>query len=129
MNVFDTIEFEVLIRYGIAVVVFFSVILALLYMVWWGFLIILSAGSEEKVKSAINHIRHAVLGIIILVLVLFIAPIITKLLWFAYGDYISPSKILETISEVSDRVFWTEWGSNNSTAPSSDKIPSTFSDL
>lgn len=129
MNVFDTIEFEVLIRYGIAVVVFFSVILALLYMVWWGFLIILSAGSEEKVKSAINHIRHAVLGIIILVLVLFIAPIITKLLWFAYGDYISPSKILETISEVSDRVFWTEWGSNNPTAPSSDKIPSTFSDL
>lgn len=129
MNVFDAIEFEVMIRYGIAVVVFFSVILALLYMVWWGFLIILSAGSEEKVKSAINHIRHAFLGIIILVLVLFVTPIITKLLWFAYGDYISPSKILETISEVSARVFWTEWDSSNPANPSSDKIPSTFSDL
>ena len=129
MNVFDTVEFEVLIRYGIAFVVFFSVLLALLYMIWWWFLIILSAGSEEKVKSAINHIRHAVLGIIILVLILFIAPIITKLLWFEYWEYLSPSKILESISEISARFFWTEWGSINTPSPSSDNTPSTFSDL
>jgi hypothetical protein len=68
-------------------------------------LIILSAGSEEKVKSAINHIRHAVLGIIVLVIVLFTVPVITRLIGLPYGDYLKPKQILQTISEISGRVF------------------------
>ncbi len=34
MNVFDTIEFDVLIRYGIALVVIFAALLAILYSIW-----------------------------------------------------------------------------------------------
>lgn len=129
MNVFETIEFDVIVQYAIAIVVLCSVLAALLYMIWWWFLIILSAGSEEKVKSAINHIRHAVLGIIVLVIVLFTVPVITRLIGLPYGDYLKPKQILQTISEISGRVFWTQSDSDTILEESSDTIPSNFSDL
>ena len=129
MNVFETIEFDVIVQYAIAIVVLCSVLAALLYMIWWWFLIILSAGSEEKVKSAINHIRHAVLGIIVLVIVLFTVPVITRLIGLPYGDYLKPKQILQTISEISGRVFWAQSDSDTILEESSDTIPSNFSDL
>ncbi|NRH21430.1 hypothetical protein HOO68_05320 [Candidatus Gracilibacteria bacterium] len=129
MNVFETIEFEVIVQYAIAIVVLCSVLAALLYMIWGGFLIILSAGSEEKVKSAINHIRHAVLGIIVLMLVLFIVPVITRLIGLPYGDYLKPKQVLQTISEISGRVFGTQADSEIILEETPDTIPSNFSDL
>jgi preprotein translocase subunit SecE len=42
MTVFDTIEFPELIRYGIAVIVIFAALAAILYTIWGGFLMILS---------------------------------------------------------------------------------------
>lgn len=42
MNVFDTIEFDDLIRYSIAIVVIFSALIAILYTIWGGFLMIIS---------------------------------------------------------------------------------------
>jgi hypothetical protein len=50
MTVFDTIEFADLIRYGIALVVIFAALAAILYTIWGGFLMIVSGGAEEKVK-------------------------------------------------------------------------------
>lgn len=129
MNVFEAIPFEDIIRYWISVVVLISVLIAILYMIWWGFLIILSAGSEEKVKWAINHIRHAVLGIGVLVLVLFIAPVITRLVGLSYGEYLSPKNILSTISEISGKIFGTQ--SDTETLPKDTTAPvsTSFSDL
>ncbi len=50
MTVFDTIEFSELIRYGIALIVIFAALAAILYTIWGGFLMIISGGKEEKVK-------------------------------------------------------------------------------
>ena len=118
-----------IIRVGVSLVVLCSVLAALLYMIWWWFLIILSAGSEEKVKSAINHIRHAVLGIIVLIIVLYTVPVITRLIGLPYGDYLKPKQVLQTISDISDRVFWTQSEPDTILEESPDTIPSNFSDL
>ncbi len=80
MFIIDNLEFEDIIRYAIASVVILSLLLAIGYTIWGGFLIILSAGAEDKVKSAINHIRHAALGVIVLFVVLFVTPPLTRLM-------------------------------------------------
>ena len=80
-------------------------------------------------KSAINHIRHAVLGIIVLMLVLFIVPVITRLIGLPYGDYLKPKQVLQTISEISGRVFSTQSDSEIILEETPDTIPSNFSDL
>ena len=113
MNAFETIDFPDLIRYGIAIAVVISVLLAIGYIIWWWFLIILSAWSEEKVKGAVNHIRHAFLGIVMLVIILFVTPLITRLIWFEYWEYASPPVIFDTITEISNTFFgtssWLDW--------------------
>jgi hypothetical protein len=76
MSVFDTIPFDEIIRYALAMVVIVAALAAILYTIWGGFLMILSGGNEEKVKKAVNHIRHAAIGIGFLLLVLFILPLI-----------------------------------------------------
>ncbi len=75
MNAFQSFSFEDIIRYGVSVVILASVILAVLYSIWGGLLLVTSGGKEEKVKPAVNHIRHAVIGIVVLMVVLFVAPI------------------------------------------------------
>ena len=66
---------------------------------------ILSAGKEDKVKSAVNYIRHALIGIFFLILVLFIFPAIARLIGLAYPEYATPGVVFDTISEVSNRIF------------------------
>ena len=92
---------------------------------------IVSGGNEEKVKWAINHIRHAILGVFFLLLVLFCIPLLTKFMGFPYGEYAKPKVIFESISSISDRIFWTTTNSSSGSTfqwPES-TIPSDFSNL
>ncbi len=69
---------------------------------------VLSTGNEEKVKVAVNHIRYAVLGIIILMVILFVAPIFLGLFGLQeYSTYFSPPLILSTIQEVAANILGT----------------------
>lgn len=68
-----------MIQVAIAIIVLISGLLAVLYSIWGGFLLITSGGNEEKVKPAVNHIRHAFLGLIVLILILFVTPKALKL--------------------------------------------------
>lgn len=124
MSVFDTIEFPDLIRYAIAVIVVCSILLAIGYVIWWWFLIILSAWSEDKVKSAVNHIRHAFIGIVVLFIILFSMPPLVRLMGFEYWDFASPPVIFDTITEISNKFFWTsswiDWFPNDSSTLDSD---------
>ena len=129
MTVFDTIEFSELIRYAIAIVVIFATLAAILYTIWGGFLMIISWGTEEKVKWAVNHIRHALIGIGFIILVLFIVPILTNLIGLPYGEYAKPSAVFQTISEISDRIFGMDVGSSAIVPGSDSTLPAGFSDL
>ena len=129
MTVFDIIEFSELIRYGIALTVIFAALAAILYTIWGGFLIILSGGKEEKVKSAVNHIRHALIGIVFIIVVLYIFPLLMELIGLPYGEYARPSAVFQTIAEISDSIFGVDVGSSTIDPGSDSTLPAGFSDL
>ena len=58
---------------------------------------VISGGNEEKVKAAVNHIRHAFLGILFIIAVLYIIPPFFDLLGVEYGDYMRPRAVLDSI--------------------------------
>lgn len=106
-SVFAVYDAETIVRYGIALLMFFSMLLAVLYTLWWGLLMIVSWGDENKVKAAVNHIRYAVLGIVILVVILFVAPIFLNLFGLReYGQYFHPMTILQSIQEIAANILW-----------------------
>jgi hypothetical protein len=132
ISAFQEYAFEDIIRIGIAMIVIVAGFLSIMYIIWWGFLMILSGGNEEKIKPAVNHIRHAVIGVIFLVAILFIFPVLMSLIGLPYGDYVKPSAIFETINSLSDTLF----GSNIGSGPSVDQfdtspttLPSSFDNL
>ncbi len=130
MNVFDTIEIEDLIRYSIAVVFIIAFLFATAYSLWGWFLMILSWWNEEKVKWAVNHIRHAIFGVMFLFLILFCIPLLTKFMGFPYGEYAKPKAIFTSISEISDRIFWWTTSDSNLNFPWPETtLPSDFSNL
>jgi len=98
-----------------SIVLFIGFILAIVFILWWGLLLILSWGKEDKTKPAINTIRYAVLGIFITVWAIFIAPIIWNLLWMwdLAKKYFSVTAIYENISNLAWKLFW-DWAITNS---------------
>lgn len=92
---------------------------------------ITSGGKEEKVKPAVNHIRHAAIGVAVLMLILFVAPQIARILGLNYPDAIRPSNIFATIQEVSSSVFGGGVSSSNDSFSdsSNSSIGSDFTDL
>lgn len=126
----DQLEFWDFILLAISLFVLFSWVLSIVFILWWGLLLILSGGKDEKIKPAINTIRYAVIGIIMTVLTIFVFPILWRLLWLDVERYAEPKRIFEKIEEIWDKIFW-----NNSYRPPDtnvedlDSFPSDFSDL
>lgn len=110
METFDPFQIfalEDVVRIGIALIILFAGILSVIFVIWGGFLMILSGWNEEKIKPAVNHIRHAIIGVIFLVATLFMFPTLMDLMGVPYGDYLRPRAVLDTIGWLSDRVFGT----------------------
>lgn len=117
-------------------------VLSIIFVLWWGLLLILSGGKDEKIKPAINTIRYAVIGIIVTVLSIFLFPVLWRLIGLDVERYAQPKKIFEKIEEIGNRIFTaTWWGSSsyNSVGSSSSwgntwldnfgDFPDDFSDL
>jgi len=116
----------------ISLFVLISGILSILFILYWGLLLILSWGKEDKIKPAINTIRYAVVWIIITVVSIFVFPILWKLLWIDVEKYASPNAILQKIEDIGNKIFWSSGSSNyyiEDSWNSVDSIPSDFSDL
>lgn len=56
-----------------------------------------------------NHIRHAIIGIIVVMLVIFAAPVFARIGGLDFPDSLQPNSIFSTIREVTARIF----GSSN----------------
>jgi len=107
-------------------------LLSILFILWWGLLLILSWGKDDKIKPAINTIRFAVIWVVVTVLTIFLFPVFWRLLWLDVEKYAKPQRIFEKIEEIWDKIFW--WGSSSlqydTTDPQSlDDFPADFSDL
>ncbi len=73
-------------------------------------MLILSGGKDEKVKPAINSIRYAVIGIIVIVIAIFVAPKVSEMLGLGEHDYLSPRSIFDMIKILMSRIFGTSDG-------------------
>ena len=117
----------------ISLFVLVSWILSIFFILYWGLLLILSWGKEDKIKPAINTIRYAVLGIVITVVSIFVFPILGKLLGLDVERYASPDRILEKIEDIWDNIFWTTWTTYSTSGGSNiqniNSMPNDFSDL
>ncbi len=125
-------DFWELVLLVISLFVLAAGLLSILFILWWGLLLILSGGKDDKIKPAINTIRYAVIGVVVTVLTIFLFPVFGRLLGLDVEQYAKPQRIFEKIEEIGDKVFW--WSSTN-TSPSSwwaeslDDFPADFSDL
>ena len=102
----STMTFGDFVLLAISIFVLVSWILSILFILYWGLLLILSWGKEDKIKPAINTIRYAVLGLVITIVSIFVFPIFGRLLWIDVEKYAKPSRILEKIEEIWNKIFW-----------------------
>lgn len=125
-----TMAFGDFILLWISLFVLASWIFSIIFILWWGLLLILSWGKDDKIKPAINTIRYAVIGIVVTVLTIFIFPILWRLLWLDVEKYAEPKRIFEKIEEIWNKIFGNSSSSTfDGNIDNIDNIPSDFSDL
>ncbi len=91
---------------------------------------IVSGGAEEKVKAAVNHIRHAVIWVLFIIAVLYIMPTFLALIGSEYAETLRPGNIYAAMSGLTDQIFgqttdtwfWTDADFNSA-------LPDDFSDF
>ena len=125
----DTITFWDFILLAISLFVLASWVFSVVFILWWGLLLILSGWKDDKIKPAINTIRYAVIGIVVTVLTIFVFPILGRMLWLDVEKYAEPKRIFEKIEEIWNKVFWNSSSSFDSSIDNIDEFPSDFSDL
>lgn len=125
-----TMAFGDFILLWISLFVLASWIFSIIFILWWGLLLILSWGKDDKIKPAINTIRYAVIGIVVTVLTIFIFPILWRLLWLDVEKYAEPKRIFEKIEEIWNKIFGNSSSNTfDGNIDNIDNIPSDFSDL
>jgi hypothetical protein len=70
-------------------------------------MLILSGGKDEKVKPAVNSIRFAVIGVIVIILSLFLVPKLGDMIGMNVSKYVDPKQIFATIQNLSSKFFGT----------------------
>lgn len=123
----SNMEFWDLVLLIISLFVLIAWVFSIVFILWWGLLLILSWWKDDKIKPAINTIRYAVIWIIVTILTIFLFPILGRLLWLDVERYAEPKRIFEKIEEIWDNIFWTT--AEYPTDETIDQLPSDFSDL
>lgn len=115
----------------IAIFVLVAWIFSIIFALWWSLLLVLSWWKDDKIKPALNTIRYAVIWVAITVLVIFVFPILWRLLWLDVEKYAKPEVIFKRIEDLWNKVFWKSWTIAPSSSSSEDlqKFPEDFSDL
>lgn len=127
----SNMEFWDFVLLVISVFVLTAWILSILFVLYWGLLLILSWWKEDKIKPAINTIRYAIFWLVITIASIFLFPILWKLLWIDVEKYAKPTSILEKIETIWNNIFWASTSNfdNNINTNWSWEIPADFSDL
>jgi len=126
----ESMAFGDFILLAISLFVLFAGILSIVFILWWGLLLILSGGKDDKIKPAINTIRYAIIGVIITVLSIFLFPILGRLLGLDVNKYAKPERIFEKIEEIWNNIFgWDDIQVNSNKFESVDDLWPDFSDL
>ena len=84
----------------VALAIIVAFVLSLVFIIVGGISFILSAGNEEKIKSAIHTIRFAIIGFVVTFLAVFIVSWIAQLLDIPFD--ISFAMILDIMADLAD---------------------------
>lgn len=115
---------------AISLIVLFAWIFSIIYILWWGVLLILSWWKDDKIKPAINSIRYSLIWLFVIVLSIFVFPKLAWLLWLDVSKYSSPDKIFNEIKFLWNKILWNDTSTNvNFDVREVDSLPSDFSDL
>jgi len=96
---------------AISLFVLFAGVFSIVFILWWGLLLILSGGKDDKIKPAINTIRYAVIWIVVTVLTIFLFPVLGGLLGLNVEQYARPERIFEKIESIWWKIFGQSGGS------------------
>ena len=129
-----TYDISDVIRVSVALLVLFSGGLSVIFIIWGGVMLILSGGKDEKVKPAVNSIRYAIVGIIVIIISLFLLPKAGDALNLNVSQYISPNAVFSTVRQISAKLFGNNSNAINVTPASSNgtnttTLPDDFSNL
>jgi len=126
-----TMNFWDFILLGISLFVLASWIFSIIFILWWGLLLILSGWKDDKIKPAINTIRYAVIWIVVTVITIFVFPILGRLLWLDVEKYAQPKRIFQKIEDIWNKIFWNtnSYNSDINNIDNIDNFPSDFSNL
>jgi hypothetical protein len=125
-------DFGEFILLAISMFVLAAGVFSIVFILWWGLLLILSGGKDDKIKPAINTIRFAVIWVVVTVLTIFLFPVFGRLLGLDVERYAKPQRIFEKIEKIWDKIFTNPSSSTqyNTAKPDSlDDFPADFSDL
>lgn len=122
-------QLDDIIRVAIALIILFSWMLAVFFIIWWGVMLILSGWKEDKVKPATNSIRYSVIWLIVIILSVFVTPKLWDMLWLNVSKYVSPNVIFSTIQDLSVKFFWSKNDVNLTPTWTDSNLPSDFSNL
>lgn len=79
--------------------------LSLIYIFIGGISFILSAGQEDKIKSAVHTIRYAVIGLVVTIFAIVAVQIVGQIFGFNLIPYLSWNGMREMIGEVFERLM------------------------
>ncbi|MFA6080580.1 MAG: hypothetical protein WC753_03850 [Candidatus Gracilibacteria bacterium] len=97
---------EQLMTVGIAILLLIAIILTVVFVLWGGFLLVISGGDEHKVSPAINMIRYSAIGLLLMFVIILVIPALSSAVGFeAVGQKFKPGTIFQTMRCVADRVF------------------------
>lgn len=126
----ETMAFGDFVLLAISIFVLAAWIFSIVFILWWGLLLILSGGKDDKIKPAINTIRYAIIWVVITVLSIFLFPILGRLLGLDVEKYAQPERIFQKIEEIWNAIFgWQDVRVPNGDINQVDDLWSDFSDL
>lgn len=126
----ESMAFGDFILLAISLFVLAAGIFSIVFILWWGLLLILSGGKDDKIKPAINTIRYAIIWVVITVLSIFLFPILWRLLGLDVEKYAKPDRIFQKIEEIWNAIFgWGSISTQSTDMNNIDELWSDFSDL
>lgn len=98
----SNLNFELmdLVQMGIVYAFIVAAALSAVFIFIGGVSFILSGGNEEKIKSAVNTIRYAIIGLIVTILSFTFVMIIGRMFGLNLMDYISYEQIRSSINNI-----------------------------
>lgn len=90
---------NVAVAYALLIAGFLSVV----FIFYGGISFILSGGKDEKVKSAVNTIRYAIIGLVVVIFSFTIVAIVGRFFGYDLISYISFARIVAIIERIAGR--------------------------